>query len=336
MPLNFCLSFQKISLSLNFLLFPVSLVRVLFNNKISAPVSWMQMSAPDISLYALTIMGQPSFEEELPDINNFQKVHRMVYLPIMHFLFVLCIIGMAASLHGLRARWKEFRKLRFSPAHAAFCAPTLSHANAVQAYRAAINSFSNFPPDGLFRKCLYTYWITVLMCGTILTVYITIRFLINLPEWTHIDVEGEIEPPAPNETSMTLTNMVSAGETLVQPYVSPAVLQANETGTLVLVNDARGHRYVRTRQITAIGFDPILNVIQIERERDLLLDWVGKNPPRSRSHTLSVPGIDFNYGSTFGTGNSGVYDCDDINAPWTQRPRSPLYQFRRTSTLNTV
>lgn len=35
------------------------------------------MSAPNVSLYALTIMAQPSFEEEHPDINGFQRVHRM-------------------------------------------------------------------------------------------------------------------------------------------------------------------------------------------------------------------------------------------------------------------
>jgi hypothetical protein len=312
----------KISLSLNFFFFPISLIRVAFNEKISAPVSWMLMSAPDISLYALTIMAQPSFQEELPDINNYQKVHRLIYLPCMHFLFALCLVGMVASLNSLRVRWKEFRKLPFSPAHAAFCSPTLSHANAIQAYRASIISFSDFPPGGLFRRLLYAYWITVLISGTIVTIFITCKFLWHLPTWTQFNVEGEIEPPAPYETAMTLTNMVSAGETLVQPYVSPAILQANETGALVLVRDARGSRYVRTRQVTAIGFEPILNVIQMETERDLLLEWVGKNPPRRRNRTISVPGIDFNYGSTFGTGHSGVYGYDDTSTPWTQRPRS--------------
>lgn len=280
------------------------------------------MSAPDISLYAMTIMAQPSFKEELPDINNFQKIHRMMYLPCMHFLFALCLVGMAASLNGLRVRWKEFMKLPFSPAHASFCCPILSHANAVQAYRAAIISFSDFPPGGHFRRCLYVYWISVLVSGTVITIYVAFRFLMNLSEWTHINIEGEIEPPAPFETSMTISNMVSAGETLVQPYVSPAVLQANETGALVSVHDSGGQRFVRTRQITAIGFDPILNVIQMDAERELLLDWVGKNPPRRRNRTLSVPGIDFNYGSGFGSGNAGVYGTDDINVQWTQRPMS--------------
>lgn len=42
--------------------------------------------------------------------------------------------------------------------------------------------------------------------------------------------EDDIEPPAPYETAMTLSNMVQSGETMIQPFVSPAILQANETG----------------------------------------------------------------------------------------------------------
>jgi hypothetical protein len=61
---------MAISLSLNFFFFPISLIRVALNEKISATVAYMQMSAPAISLYALTIMAQPSFEQEKPDINR--------------------------------------------------------------------------------------------------------------------------------------------------------------------------------------------------------------------------------------------------------------------------
>lgn len=126
---------MAISLSLNFFFFPISLIRVAVNKKISATVGWMQMGAPAISLYALTIMAQPSFEEEHPDVTNFQRVHRMVYLPCMHAMCALSILGMAASIHSLYARWTEFRTKEFSPAHAAFCFPTLSHANAIQVRR---------------------------------------------------------------------------------------------------------------------------------------------------------------------------------------------------------
>jgi hypothetical protein len=123
---------MAISLSLNFFFFPISLIRVAVNKKISATVGWMQMSAPAISLYALTIMAQPSFEEEHPDVTNFQRVHRMVYLPCMHVMCALSILGMVASVHSLLVRWHDFKTKEFSPAHAAFCFPTLSHANAIQ------------------------------------------------------------------------------------------------------------------------------------------------------------------------------------------------------------
>lgn len=312
----------QISLSLNFFFFPISLIRVALNRKISATVGWMQMSAPNVSLYALTIMAQPSFEEEHPDINSFQKVHRRIYLPFMHVLFALCLLGMVASVSSLVMRWKEFRKLPFSPAHAAFCVPTLSHANAIQAYRAAINSFSDLPPDSYFRVFVFGYWVIFLVGGTIITLVISGKFLYSLPEWTHIDVEGEIEPPQPYETAMTLSNMILTGESLVQNYVSPAVLQANETGALVVTRDRQGHqRYVRTRKVTALGFEPMMNVIEMERERELLLEWVGKHPPRRRHRTLSVPGIDFNYAS-IGTGNAGVYGMEEGQGGTLPAPRA--------------
>jgi len=266
------------------------------------------MSAPNISLYALTIMAQPSFEEEHPDVTHFQKVHRMVYLPCMHFLFGLCLLGMAASVSSLIVRWKEFRMLPFSPAHVAFMCPTLSHANAIQAYRAAVNSFSSLPPHSLFKVALYAYWLVALAAGTILTLTISLMFMYHLPKWTHFHVEDEVEPPAPNETAMTLSNMIATGDIMVQPFVSPAVLQANETGALVLTRTLDGQqRFVRTRQVTALGFEPIMDIISLERERELLLEYVSKHPPRRRNRTLSVPGIDFSYGPNLGTGNTGVY-----------------------------
>ena len=302
----------QISLSLNFFFFPLSLFRVAVNKKISATVGWMQMSAPNVSLYALTLMAQPSFEEEHPDINRFQKVHRMVYLPVMHFFFGLCILGMIASVVSLIVRWPVFKHVPFSPAHAAFCVPTLSHANAIQAYRAAVNSFSNIPPHSPFKVCLYIYWVAVLVVGTIVTLVVTAKYAASLPAWTHIETEDEIEPPAPYETSMSASKLISTGETLFQPFVSPAILQANETGALVLTRNREGNQvYRRTRQVTALGFEPIMSAIELDVERELLLDWVGKHPPRRRHRTLSVPGIDFTYGAGFGTGNMGVYGVAD-------------------------
>jgi hypothetical protein len=315
------LSYLQISLSLNFFFFPISLIRVALNRKISVTVAWMQMSAPNVSLYALTIMAQPTFEEEHPDITSFQRIHRIVYLPLMHVLFSICLIGMAASISSLIVRWSEFRKLQFSPAHIAFCVPTLSHANAVQAYRASVNSFSTLPKDSPFRIILWWYWIIVLMAGTTLTFTIAGKFLWKLPEWTHIDTEGEIEPPAPYKTAMTLSNMISTGETMVQSFVSPAVLQANETGALIYSRDSQGNQqYVRSRKVTALGFEPMMNVIDMEREREVLLQWVGQHPPRRRHRTLSVPGIDFSY-ATVGSG-SGVFGMgDEETSPWITRKK---------------
>ena len=269
------------------------------------------MSAPAISLYALTIMAQPSFAEEHPDVTRFQRVHRMLYLPCMHVMCALSILGFLASIHSLLVRWSDFRKKEFSPAHAAFCFPTLSHANAIQAYRGAIESFSDISHRNWKMTLLYCYWISVLVAGTIATVWITGRFLYCLPKWTiidFIDLEDEEEPPAPNETLMSMQDMVTIGETLRQPFVSPAILQANETGALVLTQDHEGRqKYVRTRRLPALGFELTMNWSEMEHERAVLLDWVGKHPPRRRHRTLSVPGIDFSYGADMGTGNTGLY-----------------------------
>jgi len=272
----------------------------------------MQMSAPAVSLYALTIMAQPSFEEEQPDVTNFQKVHRMVYLPCMHVMCALSLLGMAASLHSLYDRWPDFKRKEFSPAHAAFCFPTLSHANSIQAYRGAVVSFSRIHPRSWRMFLLDAYWLVVLIGGTIATVWICGKFLYKLPEWTSPDLSNEEEPPAPYETLLSQQQMVTAGDTLTQNFVSPAILQANETGALILSRSERDGtlRYVRTRRLTALGFEPMMNWNEIQEEEEKLLEWVGKHPPRRRHRTLSVPGIDFNYGSSqpaFGTGNSGVY-----------------------------
>ena len=153
------------------------------------------MSAPNVALYAVTIMAQPSFEEENPDINHFQRLHRRYYLPFMTFLFGLCLLGAIASVHSIIVRWKDFQKLPFSPAHAAFCAPSLSHCNAVQAFRAAVLSFSGLPVKSPYLALLYTYWLIVLIGGTCVTVVIATKFLMALPEWTHFDLVRAFHPP---------------------------------------------------------------------------------------------------------------------------------------------
>lgn len=214
----------------------------------------------------------------------------------MHFLFALSCIGFLASIQSLVVRRTTVAKQGFSPAHAAFCFPTLLHANSIQAYRAAINSFSNEPPGSPFKLALDVYWILVLIGGTSVTLWITAKFFYYLPSWINIETHDETEPPAPFETTMTLQNVIATGESLVQPFISPAVLQANETGALVLVrrsDDGGRQRFVRTRKLAALGFEPIMSWSEMEMERDLLLDWILKHPPRHRNRTLSVPGIDF-------------------------------------------
>lgn len=292
------------------------------------------MSAPAISLYALTIMAQPSFEEEHPDVTRFQRVHRMIYLPCMHFLFALACIGLASSCQALFTRWDSFKKKEFSPAHVAFCFPTLAHANAIQAYRGAVDAFSDIKPGTPLKIALYAYWVVILVGGSIVTIWISVKFFYYLPSWTLVDVSDEEEPPAPNET--TLKDVISTGESLRQPFVSPAVLQANETGALICIRrgpDGKG-RYVRTRRLAALGFEPTMKWSEMNAEREVLLEWVAKHPPRRRKKTLSVPGIDFNYGfGEFGTGNSGVFGVEGGHdrgwsighAPTTERERSNTF-----------
>lgn len=55
----------------------------------------------------------------------------------------------------------------------------------------------------------------------------------------------------------------------------------------------------------------------MEQEREILLDWVARNKPRRRNRTLSVPGIDFNYGVAGVGSGTGVYGMG-------HSPRGPL------------
>ena len=300
-----------VSLASMVVLLPMSVFRVFTTPKIGAPICWIQMSAPSIVLYTMTIMAQPVSYAAETDMNlaHFKAVHHEWYLPLMHFMFFLCLIGVASSVWGLYTRWDVILKKPFSPAHAAFCFPTLSHANAIQAYRGAINSFSDIPPESSIRKAIYCYWLFLLVTGTCVLFIFTIKFFRRLPKWTQIDVESpEAEPPAPNETHVH--EIVTIGDRMHhQNFVSPAVLQANETGALVRrrrgTEDGRG-TYVRTRNLTALGFEPMMKWDELKSEIEILLAEVERNPPRERRGWLSVPGIDF--GSDFGRGNVGVFD----------------------------
>lgn len=283
------------------------------------------MSAPAVTLYSMTIMAQPSFEEEHPDLTEFQRIRRQFYLPTMHFLFFFAVLGALSSAQSLYTRWDTFKKLPFSPAHAAFCFPTLAHANCIQAYRSAINSFSRITPTSNYHRAIDAYWLFVLICGTITTLIITAKFMYKLPEWTSVDVEDEEEPPARNETQIPIGQVGDQWD----DFVSVAVLQANETGALVSVVENGQKKLKRTRRVTALGFEPIMSELDFENERDRLLEWAARNPARERNRTVSF--------SSFGRITNRINDVQDFrdndNNPIQGRSNRYNPSSRRTNTI---
>jgi hypothetical protein len=326
----------KLCLSFFFGLYFISLVRVAFNRKIGAPVCWIQLSAPSIVLYAATIMAQPSAAQisllKKSEIARLWHYHLMqtYYLPFQHFMFILCLVGMTSSLHSLWVRWEILKEKPFSPAHLAFCFPTLSHTNAIQAYRGCVNSFSKIPQKSVFHLALYIYWIICLIGGSIVLLIFTVKAAERLPEWTNINTIGEVEPPKPSETIMS-EMLNDTREVINQPFISPAVLQANETGVLIRVK--RGTEeyrlqgpYVRTRHVTSIGFDPTLSLDELREERSKLLDWVARNAPRTRNRTMSIPSF-MKLKDNFGR---GIYGSFETNDPF------PVQTHKRSLTMSDV
>jgi hypothetical protein len=196
----------------------------------------------------------------------------------------------------LWARWPNFRLREFSPAHIAFVFPILSHANAVQAYRSGVDTFSNIPDGGLFKTALFTYWFICLVVGTSINLVFTTKYVRRLRQWTKVDIGDEEEPAAPSATIVHEMLVESdVHETMSNhTLVSPALLQANEAGSLVRVR--RGSRdwrlhgpYVRTRKVTALGFDFMMSEFELREERAELLALVARNAPRTRTRTLSIP-----------------------------------------------
>jgi hypothetical protein len=285
-----------------------SIYRAFTNLKISAPVCFISLSAPSIAMYACTIMAQPSPEreallEESPEsATRWDEIHRSIYLPAMHVMMLLSMLGLASSLHSLWVRWPEFKLKPFSPAHAAFVFPVLSHTNAIQAYRRVVIGFSL--ETTTYHRIITGYWLFCLVGGTILNIIFTSKYVSRLPKWTNFDTASEEvsgdespvhPPPEPDET---IVHELWAGtrthEALREPFSNPAVLQANEAG--ILVRRRRGtedyfHKgpYVRSRNIPSIGFDPILTQEELRKERAELLDWVAKKNPRQRNKTMSIP-----------------------------------------------
>jgi hypothetical protein len=178
------------------------------------------------------------------------------------------------------------------------CVPQSKHANALQAYRSAVKRFSLLPHDHAFkvsshRHCmltyvstndrlnmislfvktfLYQYWTFSLTSGTVLVVILTWRFAACLPTWCQIDVDDDEIPPEPEECLLTkLLEKGDAKDEMTQDYVSAAVLQANESGALVRVLRDGKMKYMRSRRMPSMGFDPIMTTSQLLNERERLL-----------------------------------------------------------------
>jgi len=296
--------------------FFTAIYRATVNVNIAAPVCFISLSAPSITMYAMTIMAQPTLEQEAqleasPDMMTWWKgIHRTLYLPVMHSMMFLSLVGLVSSLQCLWARWHVFKKKAFSPAHVAFIFPMLSHTNSVQAYRSGVIAYSGMAVGSPYKVAIFSYWLTFLVVGTILNLIFTYKYIRKLPEWTQIYItpdDLEVEPPNPNETEVSLLWLGADEnhECLRQPFTSPAVLQANEAGSLVRLRRGTtpltsASPFLRTRHVFAVGFETVMTDDELRSERAKLLDWVAKNKARQRNKTLSIPQNFFKVESTEG------------------------------------
>ena len=99
--------------------------------------------------------------------------------------------------------------------------------------------------------------------------------------------------PEPEKTIVTqLLQKGNAGDSMRQHFVSAAVLQANESGALVRVLQDGKMKYVRSRRMQSMGFDPMMNVAELISERDRLLQHVtyAAHPSRDRGGVSSFDG----------------------------------------------
>merc|ERR1711862_504368 len=105
-----------------------------------------------------------------------------------------------------------------------------------------------------------------------------------LPRWCKFNVEDDEMPPSPDTTIVArLLQKGEARDTMNQHYVSAAIIQANESGALVRILQDGRMKYVRSRRMPSLGFEPLLNVTELVSERDRLLQNVKyKANPRDR------------------------------------------------------
>ena len=238
----------------------------------SATASYLQMICPAICIHSLAIIMEPSFREERPDISHVQALQRSIYLPSLSFLFILCIVGMISSIHGIIIRRRQLSREEFCPAHAAYSFPLLMHALAVQSYRSGLDFFAGSAVNPFLQAALHVYFVFLMVVGTFVSVICIIMYIAFLPKWTiAIDSTSEIEPPSPEDT--TMAEIMTFGESLIQYYTSPPILQANETGVLLMAynNEEDNFYLVRSRKILpALGFEPMMRIREFIRERDTL------------------------------------------------------------------
>eukprot|EP00581_Thalassiosira_minuscula_P025405 CAMPEP_0184406378 /NCGR_PEP_ID=MMETSP0738-20130409/1553_1 /TAXON_ID=385413 /ORGANISM="Thalassiosira miniscula, Strain CCMP1093" /LENGTH=175 /DNA_ID=CAMNT_0026763237 /DNA_START=66 /DNA_END=593 /DNA_ORIENTATION=+ len=142
---------------------------------------------------------------------------------------------------------------------------------AVQSYRSSLDFFADAEEvNPTLKTALHAYWVALVVTGTMAALLCIILYLAFLPSWVDVDTRDEVEPPPPDETSVC--DWVTYGESLIQPYISPTILQANESGILIMVYDYQNgwNDLVRTRRIPAFGFEPMMGRRMFNRERNAL------------------------------------------------------------------
>lgn len=94
----------------------------------------------------------------------FYDMHHDEYIPVQHAMMALSLLGMVSVLHSLWARWPSFKHKNFSPAHMAFVFPLLSHTNAIQAYRAGVDTFAGIPEGSPFKIVVSYLCYCLMLC----------------------------------------------------------------------------------------------------------------------------------------------------------------------------
>lgn len=291
-------------------------------------------------MYSMTILAQsfPRQEQELEAsptlLEQFYSIHRRIYLPVQHGMMILSLIGMVSALQSLWARWSNFRTKSFSPAHMAFVFPLLSHTNAVQAYRSGVDTFSSIPVGNQFKIALFVYWVACLIVGTIVNLIFTVKYVYRLPEWTMgVVCKSGVANDSPSVASSALELLTDCDlhESIGDNLINPAVLHANEIGSLVRLRrgsaDFRTYGpYMRTRNSMSIGFDLTRSANELQQERAELLHHIARKLPRGQRRTFSLPDAALSGANQYGT-------FDDSSMGTSNDPESKTHKRTNTTQL---